>query len=55
MNTFMGGEPVQGEEKNGYVPLGTNQNNNLDNVWGGPVHYFKNFPSYFSDKFLSGT
>jgi len=27
--------------KNGYVPLGTYQNNNLENFGGGPVQYSK--------------
>ena len=40
MNTY-GRGPVPGEEKNGYVPLGTYQNINLENFGGGPVQYFK--------------
>ena len=43
MNTY-GRGPVPGEEKNGYVPLGTYQNINLENFGGGPVQYFKKFP-----------
>ena len=40
MNKY-GMGPVPVEEKNGYVPLGTYQNNNLDNFGGGPVQYSK--------------
>ena len=38
----MGGEQFQGQ-KNGYVPLGTFQNFNLEN-FGGPVQYLKKIP-----------
>ena len=43
MNKY-GRGPVQGEEKNGYVPLGTYQNINLDNFFGGPVNTLKKIP-----------
>ena len=49
MNTY-GRGPVPWEgtisrvRKNGYVPLGTYQNINLENFGGGPVQYFKKIP-----------
>ena len=43
MNKYRRG-PVQEEEINGYVPLGTYQNNNLENFRGGPVQYFRKVP-----------
>ena len=42
MNKY-GRGPVPGEEKNGYVPLRTYQNINLENLGGGPFQYFKKF------------
>ena len=43
MNKY-GRGPVLGEEKNGYVPLGTYPNINLDIFWGGPLQYFNKIP-----------
>ena len=34
-------EGTRSRVKNGYVPLGTYQNNNLENFGGGPVQYSK--------------
>ena len=36
----VGGGQFQ-DQKNGYVPLGTYQKNNLENFGGGPVEYSK--------------